>query len=258
MREAAPDAALTPAQAAAAEAGLKAMMPVGAGAETRPFLDYVLASLRRAGCTHACLVVAPDHDAVRRRYRDEVHLGLDVTLACQDEPTGTAHAVLAARPAVGGSPFLVVNADNLYPVPVLRALVELDTPGLPGFTVRELTTSSQIPTAQIASFALLDVDAHGWLRGISEKPGAGRLRALGEGAVISMNAWRFDARIFEACREVPTSARGEHELPEAVGLAIARGVMFRVIPAHGAVLDLSRRTDVARVSARLAGMDAEP
>ena len=36
-----------------------------------------------------------------------------------------------------------------------------------------------------------------------------------------MNCWRFDARIFDACRDVPRSARGELELPEAVGLAVA-------------------------------------
>jgi glucose-1-phosphate thymidylyltransferase len=73
-----------------------------------------------------------------------------------------------------------------------------------------------------------------------------------------MNVWRFDERIFDACRNVPQSARGEYELPEAVGLAIARGVRFRTFPATGAVLDLSRRTDIALVSARLAHEDARP
>jgi galactokinase len=31
-----------------------------------------------------------------------------------------------------------------------------------------------------------------------------------------MNLWRFSPRMFEACRRVPRSARGEHELPQAV------------------------------------------
>ena len=66
-----------------------------------------------------------------------------------------------------------------------------------------------------------------------------------------MNVWRFDARIFDACRDVPLSKRGEYELPEAVGLAVTRGVKFRAVPASGAVLDLSRRSDVALVNARL-------
>ncbi|MGH9411728.1 MAG: hypothetical protein ACRD1V_20015 [Vicinamibacterales bacterium] len=66
-----------------------------------------------------------------------------------------------------------------------------------------------------------------------------------------MNLWRFDSRIFDACRDVPRSARGEFELPEAVGVAVARGVRFRVLPARGPVLDLSRRTDLAELERRL-------
>jgi glucose-1-phosphate thymidylyltransferase len=69
-----------------------------------------------------------------------------------------------------------------------------------------------------------------------------------------MNCWRFDARIFDACRDVPASARGELELPEAVGLAVARGMRIRALPARGPVLDLSRRADAADVERRLAGV----
>jgi dTDP-glucose pyrophosphorylase len=73
-----------------------------------------------------------------------------------------------------------------------------------------------------------------------------------------MNCWRFDNRIFEACRDVPRSARGEFELPQAVMLAVERGVRFRAVPANAAVLDLSRRGDAAELSRRLAGVVPEP
>ena len=73
-----------------------------------------------------------------------------------------------------------------------------------------------------------------------------------------MNCWRFDARIFDACHEVPRSARGEFELPEAVALATRRGVRFRAVAARGPVLDLSRRADAADVERRLSGIEPEP
>ena len=76
--------------------------------------------------------------------------------------------------------------------------------------------------------------------------------------LVSMNCWHFDARIFAACRDVPRSVRGEFELPEAVGLAIARGVRFRALAARGAVLDLSRRADAAEVERRLTGIVPNP
>ena len=73
-----------------------------------------------------------------------------------------------------------------------------------------------------------------------------------------MNLWRFDSSIFDACRDVPRSIRGEFELPEAVALALTRGARFKAIAARGPVLDLSRRADAADVERRLAGVEARP
>jgi dTDP-glucose pyrophosphorylase len=255
MREPVAAPGLTPAQAIAARSGRKAMMPIG-DEGSRPFLDYVLAALADAGCDRMCLVIAPDQEDVRRRYRDDVRpTRFRLAFAEQAVASGTAHAVLAAEPEVGPSPFLVVNADNLYPIDALRRLVALDGPGLPAFSPANLVATGNIPAERIASFALIDVDQDGWLRRIVEKPDAAAIAAHGPAARVSMNAWRFDRRIFAACRDVAPSPRGEYELPEAVGLALSRGVGFRVVAAEGPVLDLSRQGDVAEVSRRLAGRE---
>jgi glucose-1-phosphate thymidylyltransferase len=73
-----------------------------------------------------------------------------------------------------------------------------------------------------------------------------------------MNCWRFDPRIFEACRAVTPSVRGELELPAAVGLAVGRGVRFKVVPAAGPVLDLSQRADAPDIARRLSGTVPRP
>lgn len=249
MREADAGVRLDTAQQVAAAAGQKGMMPVGR--DDRPFLDHVLSSLAEAGAGDVVLVVAPDHAIIREHYAASRLSRVSVRFAVQPDATGTAHAVLAAKPLVGDRPFLVLNADNLYPVDVLRSLVDLDGPGLPAFERARLVEDSGFPEDRVAQFAVLRVDAHGWLAGIHEKPDVRNLEASGPRALISMNVWRFDGRIFDACRDVPCSTRGEYELPEAVGLAVTRGVRFRVLPARGAVLDLSRRADIARVAVRL-------
>ena len=259
----APDASapLTPAQQRIAEAGLKAMIPLNG----RPFLDYILSSLADAGIHHVALVVAPAHDTVRRYYESDappvrVRLGFVV----QEQPLGTADAVLAAEQWVEGEPFLTMNADNLYPVAALTELAALVDPGLPAFDPDELVRSSNIPPERIRSFAFLDVDDRGYLRSIVEKPEENEWlpplggRTVKGGSHISMNCWRFDARIFSACRDVPRSARGEFEIPEAVGLAVRRGVPFKAFEARGPVLDLSTRADAADVARRLAGTSPKP
>lgn len=245
---------LTGSQQAAASAGLKAMMPI----TSRPFLDYALSSLADAGITDVALIIGPEHDAIRRYYRDDAPPArVRVTFVEQPEPIGTADAVRCAEEWVGDDPFLVLNADNLYPADALDALVALDGPGLPVFERDALVSASNIPADRVASFALLEV-TDGRLARIVEKPGAEAVTAAGPHALVSMNIFRFDARIFDACRDVPRSARGEFELPAAVSLAVSRGVRFSAVPAWGPVLDLSRQSDIAEVERRLANTVPRP
>ena len=69
-----------------------------------------------------------------------------------------------------------------------------------------------------------------------------------------MNCWRFHAEIFTACRQIEPSARGELEITDAAQYLIGRlSVVFRVIRAEGAVLDMATREDVASVRKQLAG-----
>ena len=255
MREADASVPLTDAQERAATAGLKPMMPI----HGRPFLDFVLSALADAGLRQVALVVAPDHDAIREHYLQEAPPSrLQVDFVVQPEARGTADAVLAAERWTTGEDFLCVNADNLYPTHALADLAALSEPGLPVFDAEDLVRSSNVPPERLRSFALVEVDRAGYLARITEKPSAPATPPGGGRALISMNCWHFDARIFDACREVPRSARGEFELPEAVGLAVRRGVRFRAIPVAGPVIDLSRRADAADVERRLAGIVPRP
>jgi len=266
MKEDAGAVPLSATQAAAASNGAKGMMPIGTGNRepgtgngARPFLDYVLNALADAGCTSVCFVVAPDHAAMRDYYDGHGRPSrLRLDYAVQPIADGTARAVLSATSFAGRDAFLVLNSDNLYPAPVLRALVDLDEPGLPAYERDSLITESGFPAERVASFAAVEIDSNAYLTRIVEKPGREYFDAAGPRALVSMNVWRFDARIFDACRDVPRSLRGEYELPEAVGLAVQRGVKFRTFRAGGAVLDLSRRGDVALVSARLSGVEPRP
>jgi glucose-1-phosphate thymidylyltransferase len=255
--------ALTPEQAIAASAGLKSMMPVAEpGRPARPFLDYVLSELADAGFTRVALVVAPEGDGVdplREYYLGEGRpKRLSLSFVVQPEALGTADAVRAAAAWVGPNAFVVLNADNLYGVETLRALRQADGPALPVYERDQLVQSSAIPPERVASFALLTLRSDGTLEDIVEKPGAEAIDAAGPRALISMNCWRGDGRLMDACRDVERSPRGEFELPMAVRLAIRRGVVFQGLAATGPVLDLSRREDVRGVVSKLAGVEARP
>ena len=63
MRRADADARVDERQARVADAGMKAMIPIG-----RPFLDHVISGLADAGITDVCLVIGPEHDVIRAYY----------------------------------------------------------------------------------------------------------------------------------------------------------------------------------------------
>jgi glucose-1-phosphate thymidylyltransferase len=251
MRRAAATPGLSGAQAEVASTGVKALIPIG-----RPFLDYGLSALADAGITDVCLIIGPEHDAVRDYYAGDGRPSrLSIDFAVQLEPRGTADAVLAAEEWTDGDPFLVLNGDNYYPVDALRALASANEPALVAFGRDGLLKDGQIDPTRIASFAVLQLDDDR-LRHIVEKPDAAVLSALGPHVYCSMNCWRFDSRIFAACRAVPLSPRGELELPAAVELAMAReGMVVRAIRMDVPVLDLSNQGDIPAVAARLAGTE---
>jgi bifunctional UDP-N-acetylglucosamine pyrophosphorylase/glucosamine-1-phosphate N-acetyltransferase len=85
----------------------KALQPLGG----QTLLAHVLAAIRGAGSEQIAVVVGPYHDAVAARARA---LAPQVQIFEQSERRGTAHAVLAAKPAIAGKPddILVAFADT--------------------------------------------------------------------------------------------------------------------------------------------------
>lgn len=247
MRRADSSAALSGEQIHAADAGVKAMIPI-----RRPFLDYVLSALADAGIRTVCLVIGPEHSSIRDYYGSVELRRVEIQFAVQERPIGTANALLSAREFAGDAPFLSLNSDNYYPVEVFKALRVLGEPGLPVFERQTLLQQSNIAEERLRAYALLRIGKSGYLEEIVEKPGALPESSADELVFISMNCWRFDSAIFRACEQVPRSARGEFELPEAVQYGIANlGLRLKAIPIRAGVLDLSRRSDIASVALRL-------
>jgi dTDP-glucose pyrophosphorylase len=251
MRKATPDAHLTNGQEAVADTGVKALMPMG-----RPFLDYVLGTLADAGYRRICLVIGPEHDALREYYGKTLEYErLSVEFAVQEKPLGTADAVASAETFADGDFVTVINSDDYYPVEALRALRGLDGHGLAAFEREGMIRDSNIPPERVARFAVVELDNDGYLRKIIEKPDENSLKTLPRPMFVSMNCWRFGAAIFPACREIEPSARGELEITDAVQHLIdEKGIRFKSIPFELPVLDLTSRDDVAPVAQHLSSI----
>jgi dTDP-glucose pyrophosphorylase len=232
-------------QAAAADAGIKAMIPIG-----RPFLDYVLSAAADAGYRHVCLVIGPEHDVIREYYgRRVAHERLDFAFACQNEPKGTADAVAAAESFADGEPFAVINSDNYYPVEALQSLRNQPGCAVALFERDAMLAGGNVRQERIKGFAVAKFDARGHLERIVEKPDETVLNALPKPLWVSMNCWRFGPSIFDACRAIAPSPRGEFEIPDAVQYAMHQlGETFYTVTVRAPVLDLTSRDDIASVA----------
>ena len=108
MRKQDESAVLDNEQAATAEAGIKAMIPID-----RPFMDYLLSGLADAGFGRVCLVIGPEHQVIRDYYtKKSPPQRIRIDFAVQEKPLGTADAVLAAHEFTAENHFLVMNSDN--------------------------------------------------------------------------------------------------------------------------------------------------
>jgi dTDP-glucose pyrophosphorylase len=239
-----PGAPLTTEQAGVADSGVKGMIPVG-----RPFMDYLLSGLADAGFTDICLITGPEHGSVRSYYDGLETRRVRISHAIQTEPRGTADAVATAELFAGQDGFLVINSDNYYPVNALRAARHLKGSGLIAFSARAMVQDGGVPPGRVAAFPRVEIGNAGFLSRLSLHEDAG------VDGYTSMNCWRFGPGIFEACRGIVPSARGELELPDAVHYSIDRlGEHYRVIWSDDPVLDLSSRADIARVTRQLDGI----
>jgi dTDP-glucose pyrophosphorylase len=255
MRKPDKSAVLDREQMAVAGAGVKAMIPIG-----RPFLDYLLSGLADAGFGRVCLVIGPEHQLMRDYYTDKSPpKRIRIDFAVQDKPLGTADAVLAANEFVGEDRFLAMNSDNYYPTAALKDMREMGQTGVALFDRDRLVAESNIPEDRVLKFAVAQIDKEGCLQHIYEKPNESTMRRLGFPIYVSMNCWIFSPSIFQACRRIQPSARGELELTDAVQYTIdVLNERFKALIFRTPVLDLSSRSDIAAVAEKLRAVDPNP
>jgi dTDP-glucose pyrophosphorylase len=253
MRKAEEGAALSSEQEKIAATGVKALIPIATGSgEARPFLDYSLTALADAGYKRVCMVIGPTHSQIVDYYtKTAPGKRLSIEFATQQKPLGTADAVHAAERFAGDDHFLMINSDNYYPPEALEGLRKLSSQGVALFH-RDAMLRGNIAADRISKFSAVESDARGRMTRIHEKPDEQTLARLGDEIYVSMNCWRFGPAIFQACKSIKPSPRGEYEVTDAAQYTI--DVLHQPIAAvklKVPVLDMSSRSDVQSIVEKL-------
>jgi glucose-1-phosphate thymidylyltransferase len=178
----------------------------------KPMIYYPLANLMLAGLRQILVISSPDQlPLFQRLLGDGRQWGLELDYAPQAEPRGLAEAFLIGEDFLAQEPVCLILGDNIFfghgfPE-TLRAAARLERGALIfGYPVRDPQR-----------YGVLELDAHGGVVGIEEKPAAPRSNLAIPGLYF------FDSQVSGLARRLRPSARGELEITDLHRLYLERG-----------------------------------
>lgn len=155
----------------------KPMAPIAG----RPFLEYLVERLRRAGCEEVILAVGYGQGQIEAHFGDGGRFGVPIRYAREETPLGTGGALKNAT-AWLRAPFLAMNGDTFSAVD-------------PDALHRAHAARKAVDPACLGTLALLpcsDASACGWV----EQDDAGRIVAFREKTGAEGRARRVSAGLY--------------------------------------------------------------
>jgi dTDP-glucose pyrophosphorylase len=208
----------------------KALVEVGG----TPVLFRVIDCLMSAGVDRIVVVLGHLGDQVEAALSD---MTWPVTTARQDEPRGTADALMAAHHHVGRRPFAYAWGDLVMPPSAYAAVIDASVRG-PAMAVNRVADPSAGAAVTVAD---------GSVTSIIEKPPPGTsltpFNASGVG-VLPAEAWDHLAA-------VKPSPRGELEITSALASMIDSGIVVQAIEVD-TVIDIGTPEGLSAAEAWLA------
>ncbi len=217
----------------------KALVEVG----ERTLLGDCLDQLISIGVDRFVVVVGYEREQIRDRIGDD-HRGRPVEYAVQDEQVGVADALLAAEGSVRDEEFLVALSDNVFRANLGAVVAALDGEADGAVLVED------VPRGEAGRYGVCRTDAEGRIERIVEKPDEPPT------TLVATGLYGFTDGVFDACRAIEPSGRGEYEISDAI-TAYADGHDVAAVPLAGWRVDVGYPVDRAEADRRLAGETRE-
>jgi glucose-1-phosphate thymidylyltransferase len=186
----------------------------------RPILTHCFERLLETGVEELVVVVGYRKEMLLEEYGDDFR-GVPIRYVHQREPRGLAHAVGLAGPHVEED-CVVLNGDNVFGTPITPALERQHRPDVDATILVEEASRTVAKTTGVVA-----TDDRGRVVDLVEKPDDPSSRTVTTGCYV------VPGEIFEACRLVRPSERGEYELTDAIAVLVAAGLTVEAVELEG-------------------------
>jgi glucose-1-phosphate thymidylyltransferase len=178
----------------------------------KPMIYYPLSVLMLAGIRDVLVISTPeDQPSFQRLLRDGSQLGMNFEYAQQAQPNGLAEAFVIGRSFLGESPASLILGDNIFHGAGLGELLRRSRMALEGCTLFGYRVEDP------ERYGVAEVDAHGRLLGIEEKP------ARPKSQIAVTGLYFYDNDVVEIAKTLRPSPRGELEITDLNNAYVKRG-----------------------------------
>lgn len=193
----------------------KSMAQVGG----RPFLEYLILQIRRAGLSEVVLCTGHGADVIERYFGTGNGSGVDIAYSREPEPYGTGGALRLAASRFPAKRSLVMNGDSFFDI-------QLET-----LWQRHQTTPARVTMALARGvegmrYGVVGIDPTGSVTSFVEKAtGSSSDRLTAEPGLINAGLYVMEAPILAAIPEGRPVSLEREVLPTLVGDGL-RGEVF--------------------------------
>jgi D-glycero-alpha-D-manno-heptose 1-phosphate guanylyltransferase len=118
----------------------------------RPFLEYLVAQVVRAGVEEVVLLVGYLGDVIERHFGDGARFGVRISYSREREPLGTGGALKLAEAQLIGDRWLVLNGDSIFDISLGELIARhIDHPAAATLALAHVPDSSRYGSVTVAA-----------------------------------------------------------------------------------------------------------
>ncbi len=200
----------------------------------KPFIEYVIESLRKGGIDEIAIVTNYREEDIKEYIKEN---NLDIQTLHQNETRGTGDAIMTAKPFTKDENFVVAMGDNLYSYEDVKRIANNDDYWY------LLCKEHEHPE----KYGVLVLDEKGFIKEILEKP------ANPPSNMINLALYKFCPDVYSKLRGIKLSERGEIEINDAFKMAFSENRGKAIVTEHW--VDLGCLEDIKKIEKIIANGD---